>query len=263
VTPTDVERFQAAVLAADDVATRVLELGTLEHGDGYVVRRSERFPIPAANCLFAYGEDEDPAVEALPGLRDRFAAEGLPFGVETRVGASPRVDAAAAALGLTQEESQVGMLVDADDLAKVDVGALTITELRRMEDWAPWAALMGAGFGAPPELFLGIAEQRLLEPPASGIVTAFLAYDADGSFVASATASLAGEAVNVANVVTAPRHRGRGYGSAVTTWASRWGFRHGAAFAYLHASEMGLEIYRRLGFREVAVYVVRTAPVEG
>lgn len=260
---SDVGRFQAAVLAGDDVATRTLGFGTLEHGDGYVVRESERMPIAATNGMFVHGEIEGPALAAMPVLRDRFEDRGLPFGVETREGATPQVDGAAVALGLTEEERQVGMLLDRADLSPVEATDLIVTEMRRMQEWEHWASLMAVGFEAPAELFLRIAEQRLLEPPASEYLTAFLARDDEGELVASAAALFTGDAVGVANVVTAPEHRGRGYGSAMTTWAARWGFARGATFAWLHASEMGLRIYRRLGFREVAAYVIRSAPADG
>jgi ribosomal protein S18 acetylase RimI-like enzyme len=54
------------------------------------------------------------------------------------------------------------------------------------------------------------------------------------------------------NVTTVPEARGRGLGRAVTAEAIAEGVRRGRRLAVLGSSEMGLPVYRRLGFREVS-----------
>jgi GNAT superfamily N-acetyltransferase len=74
----------------------------------------------------------------------------------------------------------------------------------------------------------------------------------DGEPVASSLAFTGGGAVGLYGVATAPAHRGRGYGSALTLAGIDWGASRGEGTAILHASEMGRPVYKRLGFRTVA-----------
>lgn len=70
-------------------------------------------------------------------------------------------------------------------------------------------------------------------------------------YVACSLAFHGGGAVGVYGVGTPPPLRGRGYGSALTVAAIKWGRLRGARLAILHASEFGEPVYRRLGFDTV------------
>jgi ribosomal protein S18 acetylase RimI-like enzyme len=54
------------------------------------------------------------------------------------------------------------------------------------------------------------------------------------------------------NVTTVPEARGRSLGRAVTAEAIVEAVRRGRRLAVLGSSDMGLPVYRRLGFREVS-----------
>ena len=82
----------------------------------------------------------------------------------------------------------------------------------------------------------------------------------DGRDVSTAVGFTSGDAVGIFNVATPPEHRGRGYGAALTAAAAAEGFAAGAEFAWLQSSALGLPVYRRLGFREVETYVLRSRP---
>ncbi len=81
----------------------------------------------------------------------------------------------------------------------------------------------------------------------------------DGRPVATAMAVLDGDVVGVYNVATLPDARGRGAGTAVTAASIADRLADGARLAVLEASEMGLHVYERLGFRtvcQVDIFVV-------
>jgi GNAT superfamily N-acetyltransferase len=79
----------------------------------------------------------------------------------------------------------------------------------------------------------------------------------DGQPVACAIALVGGGAVGLYGVATVPEARGRGIGAAITlaplVEAAAEGHRH----AVLFSSDMGLPVYRRLGFAEPGVSISR------
>jgi predicted acetyltransferase len=55
-------------------------------------------------------------------------------------------------------------------------------------------------------------------------------------------------------VAAVPEVRGRGLAAACTVWATNAAFERGGAVASLQASEMGEDLYRRLGYEELYSY---------
>jgi len=91
----------------------------------------------------------------------------------------------------------------------------------------------------------------------------FLVIDIEGVAVGSAIVRYAGGTGYVSGIGVHPDHRRRGYGAALTLAAARLAA-SGTDVAWLHASEAGSQLYRRLGFRRVDTHValipaVRTA----
>ncbi len=99
----------------------------------------------------------------------------------------------------------------------------------------------------------GSAEQQTRRSLAAG--NAALLWEVDGRAVAwaSASAPVAGMS-RIGPVYTEPRHRGHGFGSAVTAAAAAWALRSGARDVVLFtdlANPVSNAIYPRLGFRPV------------
>ncbi|MZQ85590.1 GNAT family N-acetyltransferase [Paenibacillus sp. 5J-6] len=72
----------------------------------------------------------------------------------------------------------------------------------------------------------------------------------DGRPVGAASAFYNGETIGIYNVATLEAYRGLGIGSALTAYAIREAKAAGAALAVLQSSEIGLGIYRKLGFQD-------------
>jgi ribosomal protein S18 acetylase RimI-like enzyme len=208
-------------------------------------------PFPQFNGVWI-GEYSPAAVVALPqALADVEAAGAQPW-VQTRSGQA-RARQAAVDLGLTHSERVPALLARSDELVTPETG-LEIDLVTEAEHDAV-NALLADAFGAPADVFALLNAQI-------AALEGFSLYRgrAGGEIVSTSVGAGFDGAVGVFNVATVPRHRGRGYGAAVTARAARDGFDAGAAFAFLQSSELGHGVYRRLGFRDVGEYLLQTRP---
>ena len=78
----------------------------------------------------------------------------------------------------------------------------------------------------------------------------------DGVPAATAMRFASHRIAGVFNVSTVPEYRGRGVGAALTWRAALDGRADGCLASALQASELGLSVYRRMGYREVMTYQI-------
>jgi ribosomal protein S18 acetylase RimI-like enzyme len=78
----------------------------------------------------------------------------------------------------------------------------------------------------------------------------------EGKAVAACTLAMAGGVAGIYSVATLPEARRQGFGAAVTLAALREARRLGYRIGVLQSSEMGLGVYRRLGFERYGTYAV-------
>jgi ribosomal protein S18 acetylase RimI-like enzyme len=86
-------------------------------------------------------------------------------------------------------------------------------------------------------------------------IAAFVAYR-DGAPVSCAMTLVSHGVAGVFYVATIASARRRGLGDALTRDAARAGFELGARAAWLGASEMGADLYRRIGFSDLGTSIV-------
>jgi ribosomal protein S18 acetylase RimI-like enzyme len=86
-------------------------------------------------------------------------------------------------------------------------------------------------------------------------IAAFVAY-LDDAPVSCGMTLVSHRAAGVFYVATVERARRRGLGDALTRIAARAGFELGARAAWLGASEMGADLYRRIGFSDLGTTIV-------
>lgn len=86
-------------------------------------------------------------------------------------------------------------------------------------------------------------------------IAAFVAY-LDGAPVSCAMTLVSHGVAGVFYVATVASARRRGLGDALTRDAARAGFELGARAAWLGASEMGADLYRRIGFSDLGATIV-------
>ena len=86
-------------------------------------------------------------------------------------------------------------------------------------------------------------------------IAAFVAY-LDGAPVSCAMTLVSHGVAGVFYVATVERARRRGLGDSLTRTAARAGFQLGARAAWLGASEMGADLYRRIGFTDLGTSII-------
>ncbi len=92
-------------------------------------------------------------------------------------------------------------------------------------------------------------------------VALFVGYDRDAP-VATSRIARYGTVGDINGVVTAPTHRRRGIGTAMTWAAVAEGARRGCTAITLTATEMGYPVYQRMGFVPVCAYRTYLPPGE-
>jgi GNAT superfamily N-acetyltransferase len=210
------------------------------------------FPIPQCNGPWVV-EDTKSAVDAMAGAIAEVEAAGAWPWVQTRSG-HDRTRGAAAELGLTHIESVPGMVLQPGELVEpsgsaVEIDPIAVTEMGATNE------ILAICFDAPKELFDRFCGVFAAIDEASWYVGRV----AD-EIVATALGITIDGVTGVFNVATAPEHRGRGHGAALTARVVQDGFHRGAKLAFLQSSNIGHSVYRRLGFRDVEEYLLLTRP---
>jgi len=151
----------------------------------------------------------------------------------------------------TEDEPQMAMDLDELDVDPETPEGLEIEVVRDSSALARWCWVCNAGFGMPAfterawlDLYSCIAE--VPHTPLSHFLGRL-----QGEPVATSSLLLLGGVAGVGGVATLPDRRGRGIGRAMTLAALRVGRAAGYRFGVLGASEMGVGLYRRIGFCEV------------
>lgn len=202
---------------------------------------------------------DDSAAASLGDALEEIERLGVPCSVQIRRGKTPAVEEEAKRLGLTAEETMPGMVATSDDLHGPEVPNLEIIGIRTADGLSRALGVAAAGFEVPADL---LAPLYLPELTALDGLAYYLGR-VGGRDVSTSVGYTVDDIVGVFNVATPVEHRGRGYGAALTAWATREGFAAGADLAWLQSTELGLSVYRRLGFREVESYVLLTKPSPG
>jgi GNAT superfamily N-acetyltransferase len=154
--------------------------------------------------------------------------------------------------GFSHEGDATGM---AADLMKLNEGLTTpsgliIEQVSDMETLKQWCHVLTVGFGLPE-----IVDQAYFDLFAS------LGFGAElsirnylgwlkGEPVATSTRFLGAGVAGVYCVATVPNARGQGIGTAMTLFPLREARVLGYLVSILQASEMGVSVYRHLGFQE-------------
>ena len=226
-----------------------------------LLRYRSGIPIPEYNGVirarFASGLSPAAVATRIRDVVDLFAAQRQPFFWWLGPTSTP-ADLAAhlSAAGLAYLGDGPGMAADLHTLdeRQPELADLSITPVADERTLRDWVAVAGAGYGEPEpvvqarydvHLALGLGPDLPLQR--------FVAYLANQPVAMSALFLGAGVA-GVYDVATAKDVRRHGIGAAVTLApllrARELGYRIGV----LQASEMGIGVYSRLGFRQVCTF---------
>jgi len=151
-----------------------------------------------------------------------------------------------------EAEAQPGMAMELGTTFEPRPQELAIDEIRDPAGVLDWVDTFDVAFGGDP--------RGLEHPWLAPFSSLYLGDDSPGRLfvgrvdevaVATSLAFVGGGAVGLYGVGTIPDRRGRGYGAAVTIAGVEWGRSRGATLAVLEASDLGLPVYRRIGFESV------------
>lgn len=234
--------------------------GAAEHGDGAVAWLDSGLPDSTFN--FVYQSPSSPAEFAASAERvvEHFHQRDLPFhwsvglrdepagAVDTLLEHGLRFDEAepAMALDLVQPLAAPGISVAADALPGLEIHPVADADalLTWMQVW---------GCGAPDEVVeRWYRVYSALPYGPKGPLRMFVGTLASEP-VATVYVHVVADAATVHYVVTLPEYRRRGIGAVMTDLALREARAAGCRVAVLTASEFGIGVYRRLGFREAGL----------
>lgn len=196
----------------------------------------------------------DAAPERTHQVLDQLIGNSLPFmwwlSPSTR---SPELEAVLLERGLVSQDISAGMHVDLSDLTVLDEAlpdGVTV-EVAGDDDLTAAILTMLDGFGMPRDLgeafrdvltsFTATDEQRLVNVLAR----------VDGKPAGAGSLLISQGVAGLYNIAVPSHARGRGVGRAITLELMRIGAGHGCGDSILHATEMGLPVYQKLGFETV------------
>jgi len=249
----DADRAWRALLEAMRAFPALMAGGSWEEPGALAIARSPECPVPILNGVWTLG---DTPVSAVSAAVESLEAEGLPAPVLVREGRSPSIETAAPELGFVLEDRIPLMVSTPAELVTETIDGVELVEVTDDEGLDDARRVVEAGFGVPDGLLRPLYVPPLTDDPD---FTTTLARTIDGP-VCTAQTMRRGDDVGIYSVATPDPHRGRGYGGALTAWATAYSFAAGASFAYLQSSEMGVPVYRRIGFRQVDMCAVYTRP---
>ena len=202
------------------------------------------------NIAVLVGETQGTAAAALKRAQQWFDERGVNSRFDLRSWADAELIAAAARSGYHHWWTEPALLLDSiperfgypagfeTRLLRTpsDAAAYSRLDSEEHDDQAFQASMAKTAMGMPGcQLLLGISE---------------------GVPVARSMTVTTGAMVGVHNVYVPPARRGRGFGAVISAAAVMAGRDAGATAACLEATELGLPVYLKLGFRQVGEYIV-------
>lgn len=259
----------ALALEANKIASGVL-LSTLPnailHDEPGILWFETGLALDAYNGVLQTSLSREALPEAISRVLTHFQARNLPFHWQPRPSSQPEnIGDLLRAHGIEHDEDEPGMGIDLLAIKAADLPAvpsLQIEEALSASQIRQWSETTFVG--APPkaiECVFTVHSHLPLGPQHS--VRLFLGTFA-GKPVATVKLFFAAGVAYIGRVVTIPEYRRRGIGARITLHALHAARHAGYRVAVLTASPMGIDIYRRLGFREYClVSSYAWNPIEG
>lgn len=160
--------------------------------------------------------------------------------------------------GFTQDESSIGMTCDLALIPDaIPSAALTIRICKNTSDFMDFSKVLSSVFD-PIDDQIPIFYQKMatLSNSSRKDMILFVGYEKEKP-VATSCLFLT-EVAGIYDVVTRPEKRNKGYGSSLFYYALLEAKKSGYLQAILQASSEGLNLYKRLGFKEICTFTTWT-----
>ncbi|HVR97346.1 MAG TPA: GNAT family N-acetyltransferase [Thermoanaerobaculia bacterium] len=158
------------------------------------------------------------------------------------------------AAGLVAAESEAAMALRIEDLApRAAPEELRVLRVQTPAQLGDFARVVAANWDPPDSDVLRFYDGAVsvLDPAAP--IRLYIGYVEDKA-VATSELCLGGGVAGLYGVATLREHRRKGYGDALTRAPLLDAQREGCRLAVLQASDDGIKVYRRMGFRVVGSY---------
>lgn len=152
---------------------------------------------------------------------------------------------------LEPAESELAMRAQLAEVPLFDAPSLRIERVRTREQLRAFARVSAANWSPPDEHVIEFYERTATAALRDDSPLRFYLGTHDAVPVATAEMTVSGATAGLYNIATLASARGRGFGSAMTTFPLAEARREGCTTAVLQASADGVGIYRRAGFVEV------------
>jgi ribosomal protein S18 acetylase RimI-like enzyme len=208
-------------------------------------------PCDTFNAVCRARLDEAGANRRIEWAVGHFRAKGFPFSWWVGPSSGPGdLEERLTSRGLRLTEVELGMTLDLSDAPEhaPPPPKLEIRRVRTAAELRAYAGVIAANWDPPDLIVMEVYERAAsaaLEPACPARY--YLGY-LDSEPVAASECFLAGGVAGIYNVVTLPRMRRRGFGTALTAAALAGAFSAGYRTAVLQASAQGQGVYARLGF---------------
>jgi GNAT superfamily N-acetyltransferase len=247
--PELLDRAHDCYIESFRLCARIAHHGAVEEEDGLVLI-STGATSAGFNPAFVTRPPSDPS-RAVARARAFYARRGVSWIVRATDGmAADAVAPMLATLGFTQRRPGPGMLLAPLVGQITELPELSIEVVQDAKTLRTFTDTLAAGFEGPRTHFAVLDDPRFLTTPD---VVFYLGW-VEGVPVATALRVTSNRIVGVYSVATVPAYRHRGYGEALTRWATFHDVNEGCLGAYLQASDAGLPTYRRIGYRTVFAY---------
>lgn len=234
----------------------MLPHGAWAEHDGLAIAATG-FPLASINPVMAVRAPAEPGA-ALAYARAFYAERGLPWMLYAADDAADALAPAAAAARLTSDDPEPALILDlpAANLSP-SIPSLDVQTVRDAAGLRDYVATASAGFGTTPAPLAIWANPDLLDTPGLGFYLGYL----DGKPVTTSCLFARHGIATVNMVSTLPNYRRRGLAEAMTWHAALAGADQGCVASYLHASEMGLSLYQRMGYQLLVTYQTWVSPL--
>lgn len=270
VVPPRTARTEAALveaIEADQVAARIAdpEIPVDAHLDRDVAWAIAPMADTFRNVVLGARFDERDADRRIAELLEAYRRAGTAF--VWWVGPSDRpadLGQRLARAGLALEGSAPAMAADIDDVPigeapPVDLEIVPVTDEATLAefltiveaDWLEWTG--GEVTPINQQTLEAFAREIPKRLPHEPVPLRWLGR-VDGRAVATSRVSIGAGVAGLYAILTLPAHRGQGIGRAMTLAAMRAAASIGYRIAVLQSSDLGVGVYRKLGFREVFTY---------
>jgi GNAT superfamily N-acetyltransferase len=236
------------------------------HEDRGVTWFATGLPDPLFNGVMTAQLAREEVDERIDELQAEFQSRDLPL--EWTVGSSTKPRDLGENLlrkGLTNRLVVPGMAMDLGSLPEVPVpDGLTIQRPDTPQELETCIRIACVGFQIAEPLVRKLVDIERSMPADHRESTVLYLGRMRGEPVASTTLFLSAGVAGLYFVSTLPAARGRGIGGAMAAWALQEARNRGYRIGTLQATEMGLPVYRGLGFREYGRFEIynRWSPTE-